>query len=87
MSSNEPVAFNACLFHSKSKKTNTFCFQHENNEVKVDSNLKIELVNTDNIPAVKLFLKEQVGMDDTFGYTENLVARKKYLCLRSLKQS
>ncbi|AEV33444.1 putative acyltransferase [Owenweeksia hongkongensis DSM 17368] len=82
LSSNEPVAFNACLSHSKSLKKNTFCFQHVNNEVKVDSDLNIELVNTDNIPSVKLFLKEQVGMDDTFGYTENLVARKEIFMLK-----
>lgn len=82
LSSNEPVAFNVCLFHSKSMKTNTLCFQHMDNEVKVDSDLNLELVNMDNISEVKLFLKEQVGMDDTFGYTENLVTRKEIFMLR-----
>ncbi|WP_372755842.1 GNAT family N-acetyltransferase [Labilibaculum sp.] len=82
LSSNEPVAFNACMFHSKSVKTNTFCFQHLNNEVEVDENLNIKLVSTDDIPLVKLFLKEQVGMDDTFGYTENLVTRKEIFMLK-----
>lgn len=82
LSSNEPVAFNSCLLHSKSLKTNTFCFQHLNKEVEIDSNLNIELVTTDNIPFVKLFLKEQVGMDDTFGYTENLVAREEIFMLK-----
>jgi predicted acetyltransferase len=82
LSSNEPVAFNSCLFHSKSVKTNTFCFEHLNNEVEVDENLSLELVTTDDTPSVKLFLKEQVGMNDTFGYTENLVARREIFMLK-----
>ncbi|WP_282037367.1 GNAT family N-acetyltransferase [Saccharicrinis aurantiacus] len=82
LSSNEPVAFNACMFHSKSVKTNTFCFQHLNKEVEVDTNLNIELVTTNDIPLIKLFLKEQVGIDDTFGYTENLVSRKEIFMLK-----
>lgn len=82
LSSNEPVAFNSCLFHSKSVKTNTFCFEHLNKEIEVDSSLRIELVPEKDIPLVKLFLKKQVGMDDTFGYTENLVARKEIFMLK-----
>ena len=38
--------------------------------------INVDLVTTDDIPSIKVFLKEQVGMDDTFGYTENLVSRK-----------
>ena len=30
LSSNEPIAFNTCLLHSKSIRPNTFCFQHIN---------------------------------------------------------
>ncbi len=82
LSSNEPVAFNSCLFHSKSVKTNTFCFEHLNQKIEVDTNLNIELVTMDDIPSIKVFLKEQVGMDDTFGYTENLVARKEIFMLK-----
>ena len=82
LSSNEPVAFNSWLNHSKSVKTNTFCFEHLNKEVEVDASLNIKLVTTDDIPAVKLYLKEQVGMDDTFGYTENLVVRKEIFMLK-----
>ena len=82
LSSNEPVAFNSCLFHSKSVKTNTFCFEHLNQKIEVDTNINIELVATDDIPSVKEFLKEQVDMDDTFGYTENLVARKEIFMLK-----
>ena len=70
------------MFQSKSVKTNTFCFEHLNKEVEVKSNLNIELVTKDDIPLVKVFLKEQVGMDDTFGYTANLVQRKEIFMLK-----
>ena len=82
LSSKEPVAFNFCLHHSKSIKANTYCFEHPNQEVEVDSGLNIQLVTPEDIPQVKLFLKEQVGMDDTFGYTENLVSRKEIFMLK-----
>ena len=81
LSSNEPIAFNACLLHSKSIRPNTFCFQHLNKAIEVKSSLNIRLVAVEDIPNVKTFLKEQVGMEDTFGYTENLVARKEIYLL------
>lgn len=76
LSSNEPISFNACLASSKSIKTNTFCFEHSNKPMNIESALNLELGSTDDIPAIKVFYKEQIGMDDTFGYTENLVSRK-----------
>lgn len=76
LSSNEPVSFNACLVLSKSKIVNTICFEHINTMMNVDSELKIKLVTNDIIPKIKAFYLEQVGMNDTFGYTENLVSRK-----------
>lgn len=76
LSSNEPISFNACLHHSKSIQTNTFCFEHTQTAIEIDLELNIELVTSEEIPSIKAFLKEQVGMDDTFGYTENLVDRK-----------
>lgn len=82
LSSIEPISFNACLFLSNSVKTNTFCFQHPNNIKEHESSLKIESVSTEDIPAVKLFLLEQIGMDDTFGYTENLVVRKEIFVIK-----
>ena len=75
LSSNEPIGFNACLSHSKSIKANTLCFEYLNTAVEVNSSLVIELITVDDIPEIKAFYKEQVGMDDTFGYTENLVSR------------
>ncbi|MGZ2368426.1 GNAT family N-acetyltransferase [Ancylomarina sp. YFZ004] len=82
LSSNEPIAFNACLFHSKSTKANTFCFEHSNTAIEVNSKLNIDLVSNEDIPAIKAFLKEQLGMDDTFGYTENLVSRKEIFMIK-----
>ena len=76
LSSSDPVSFNACLFHSKSISTNTFCFEHGNESVEFESRLNLELVSEEEIPMIKAFLKQEVGMDDTFGYTENLVNRK-----------
>lgn len=76
LSSNETIAFNACLLNSKSMKPNTFCFQHSNSKVETNSILNLKLVSEKDIPEIKDFLKEQVGMDDTFGYTENLVNRQ-----------
>lgn len=42
LSSNEPVSFNACLFHSKSIKTNTFCFQHSNKPVNIENRIEFK---------------------------------------------
>lgn len=82
LSSNEPVAFNACLFYSKSIKTNTFCFQYSNKDTVNDNSLNVELVKEKDIPIIKAFLMEQIGMDDTFGYTENLVERKEIFMVK-----
>ncbi len=82
LSSSEPVVFNSCLFHSKSIKANTLCFQHSNKIIKNRASLNLQLVSKDDIPAIKIFLKEQVGMEDTFGYTENLVARKEIYLIK-----
>ncbi|WP_319482196.1 GNAT family N-acetyltransferase [uncultured Draconibacterium sp.] len=82
LSSNEPISFNTCLSLSKSIKANTFCFEHPGINIEIDSTWNVELVTTDDIPSVKAFLKKQVGMDDTFGYTENLVSRKEIFVVK-----
>jgi predicted acetyltransferase len=82
LSSNEPISFNACLALSKSIKANTFCFEHTNVIREIDSTLELALVMAKDIPSVKKFLKEQVGMDDTFGYTENLVSRREIFMIK-----
>lgn len=83
LSTNEPVSFNTCLALAKGIKASTFCFEHVNIPIDIDSPLKVELVTTADIPAVKAFLKAQVGMDDTFGYTENLVSRKEIFMVKA----
>lgn len=82
LSSNEPISFNTCLVRSTGLKTNTYCFQHVNAHREVESSLSLELVSPDDIPSIKNYLKTQVGMDDTFGYTENLVARKEIFMVK-----
>ncbi|MDA3907061.1 MAG: GNAT family N-acetyltransferase [Bacteroidales bacterium] len=82
LSSNEPISFNTCLSLSKGNKTNTFCYEHANTPRDIESKLNLELVTTNDIPSIKVFLKDQVGMDDTFGYTENLVSRKEIYMLK-----
>jgi len=76
LSSNEPISFNACLFHSKSLKTNTFCFEYADCSLKNEPEMHLKHVTKEDIPDVKTFFKNQIGFDDTFGYTENLVQRK-----------
>lgn len=76
LSSNEPISFNACLSLSKGIKTNTFCFEHSNTPMDIETSLHMNLAKAKDIPLIKVFLKEQVGMDDTFGYTEDLVSRE-----------
>ncbi len=82
LSSIEPISFNACLLHSKSIRNNTFCFEYSNSQIENGAILNIELVSVKDIPAVKAFMKEQIGFDDTFGYTENLVNRKESYMLK-----
>jgi len=82
LSSNEPIAFNTCLALAKDTKINTFCFEHVNTLRDIESKLNVESVTTSDIPSVKAFYKEQIGMDDTFGYTENLVSRKELFMIK-----
>lgn len=82
LSSNEPILFNAVLGKATKKQINTFCFQHTNVKVKTDSKLAITLANDADISNFKIFLKEQLEMDDTFGYTENLINRKELFLVK-----
>lgn len=86
LSSMEPISFNACLFHSKSIQPNTFCFQHSDREWGNDSPLNIVPVAKEDIPAVKAFLNNQIGFDDTFGYTENLVERGEIFMVKEAEE-
>lgn len=76
VSANEPISFNACLFYAKSMHANTFCFEYSNRAIKNGTDIPIVPVSKKDMPSVKAFFKNQIGFDDTFGYTENLVQRK-----------
>lgn len=82
LSAIEPVSFNACLFFSKSIKANTFLYQYSNRPLEKGGYLKVEPVLKEDISIVKTFLKEQIGFEDTFAYTENLVERKEIFLLK-----
>ncbi|MCK0109525.1 N-acetyltransferase [Flavobacteriaceae bacterium S0825] len=76
LSSIEPLSFNACLFHSVSMKTNTFCYEYSNRSLEDENSLKVELVTPELSNTIRSYYKEHVGFDDTFGYVDNLVSRK-----------
>lgn len=82
LSSIEPVSFNACLFHSKSLENNTFCFQHSNGVSENIFSIELKQASKKEINEIKEFYKTQVGFDDNFGYTENLVQRKELFVVR-----
>lgn len=86
LSSIEPISFNTCLSLSKRIKTHTLCFEHINKLIDVKSNLNIELATTDDISFIKAFFNEQVGMDDTIGYTENLVYRNEIFIIKAFNE-
>lgn len=82
LSSNEPISFNACLSISKSIKINTYCFDYFSKAIPENSELNLELVQSQDIDDIKSFLNNQIGFEDTFGYTENLVTRKEIFMLK-----
>ena len=76
LSSIEPIAFNACLFHSKSTTANTLCYEYSNILFDDENSIIVELVTPKYSNAIRSYYKEHVGFDDTFGYVDNLVSRK-----------
>ena len=76
LSSNEPIAFNACLTHSKSLQQNTLCYQYANSARITLPSLPLQLATSGDASIIRTFLKDQIGFDDTFGYVDNLVNRK-----------
>jgi len=82
LSSNEPISFNACLSISKSIKVNTFCFNYFSKVIPDNSPLNLELAQSKDIDNIKSFLIKQIGFEDTFGYTKNLVTRKEIFILK-----
>lgn len=82
LSSIEPISFNACLLLSTEANPNTFCYQYSTEPVSNAVPLNIVHVQMEDLDAVKAFFKNQIGFDDTFGYTENLVNRKELYMLK-----
>jgi len=73
LSSIEPITFNACLSLSMSNSPHTFCYQYNGNSKVGTISSPLAPVLSNDIVLVKDFLKDQVGFEDNFGYTENLV--------------
>jgi predicted acetyltransferase len=82
LSSIEPVSFNACLSNSNSIKKNSFCFQYSNHSQVMTSSLNLQQAVKEDTETIKTFYKTQVGFDDNFGYTENLIQRKELFLLK-----
>ncbi|MCE7996389.1 MAG: GNAT family N-acetyltransferase [Roseivirga sp.] len=78
LSSIEPFSFNACLSRSTSTKINTFNYRHndQQNQEVVDTSITLRPVIEDDLGTVKSYFKEEIGFDDQFGYTENLLERQ-----------
>jgi len=77
LSSIEPTLFNTCLLFAKSTQVDTinYTFSLEQ-EKRVSTDLlnlnKAKIFDADRI---KTFFKNEIGFDDSFGYTENLIQR------------
>ncbi len=82
LSSIEALAFNTCLLHSKSIKANTFCYQYHTGTSVLPTPLKIEQATIMDLKMIKDFLLHQIGFDDNFGYTENLINRKELFMIK-----
>ena len=78
----EPISFNTCLHFSKSLKTNTFCYQFSDSKINDEDTLNIELVSKYDSNKIRTFYKNHIGFDDTFGYVDNLIARKELFVLK-----
>lgn len=76
LSSMEPISFNACLLHAKSISANTFCYQFLQDQNVTAAQLEMKLAEETDTDAMRTFFREQIGFDDTFGYTANLIGRK-----------
>ena len=84
LSSIEPVSFNACLEHAKSVKKDSINYQFEvtqKQNLKSDLTISLRLAVKADIESIQSFFKSEIGFDDTFGYTENLVFRKEIYLL------
>ena len=83
LSAMEPASFHTCLMLAQSAQANTFCFHFSERRPEETPALDLILANEENIAALKAFMKEQLGFEDTFGYTEDLVQRAAIYMLKA----
>ena len=77
LSSIEPVLFNTCLQFSKSMEVNTLNYTFSSEQGKRVSNdiLNLNKATTQDANRIRTFFKNEIGFEDSFGYTDNLIQR------------
>lgn len=77
LSSIEPLSFNACLARAEKIKINTFNYHHNDGQKQelVDTSISLRPITENDLGAVKSYFNTEIGFNDQFGYTENLLER------------
>ena len=77
LSSIESTSFNTCLLFAKSIQTNTINYTFSSaQEKKVSTGiLNLNTANIQDGDKIRAFFKKEIGFDDSFGYTDNLINR------------
>jgi len=77
LSSIEPTLFNTCLLSAKSIQANTinYTFSSEQEKRVGTDVLNLNKATTLDADRIRAFFKEEIGFDDSFGYTDNLIQR------------
>ncbi len=78
LSSIEPLSFNTCLAIAGHIQVHTLNYRHtpEQQQQVTDTPLRLRLITSSDLNRVKHYLREEIGFDDSFGYTENLLKRQ-----------
>lgn len=78
LSSIEPISFNVCLAMAQDVKANTFNYRYsgEQEQQVTDTPMYLRPIASSDLIKVKLYLKEEIGFEDSFGYTKNLLERQ-----------
>lgn len=74
----EPVSFNTCLALAKNIKVDTLNYHHNDRQKQqvAEDQLTLRPITESDLGMVKSYLNEEIGFNDTFGYTENLFQRQ-----------
>ena len=77
LSSIEPISFNISLILAKSTQVNTINYTFSSEQEKVVSIAMLDLnkASQQDTDRIKVFFKNEIGFDDSFGYTQNLIQR------------